>query len=308
VGIRPPTPFIDDDPETDNEINPGNAVAQRILIGGEQEAILDKFDGGLEPNEARNAILLEDESEIDAVEIENNTSPIDVASAIASQLLCFHSCTNESHTALRDDPTIDHASNKHLTIRGLAELFDQCNIPVPRMDRLPTPQEISVMPQRNWQRIFEGHNTEIPKEETNSKREESDLEPEINDPRAKLCMNCSQTHADSATIQYDFDSFLGYAQSLAFARHGLQINLAPKFAMNISTDIHLYTVVIDTSNPNHPRERPIKLYRVPHIYLGRVINHEDITVYIFFPNMWFPEKKTNFPRKGDREASSLLRQ
>jgi hypothetical protein len=50
----------------------------------------------------------------------------------------------------------------------------------------------------------------------------------------------------------------------------------------------------------------IPLYKVPHYYLSRVIGHEDTSVFILFPYMFYPEKETNFPRKSNSKAYGLL--
>lgn len=41
----------------------------------------------------------------------------------------------------------------------------------------------------------------------------------------------------------------------------------------------------------------VPIYKVPHYCLRKVFSQEDMTIYIFFPNMYSLDKATNFPRK-----------
>ena len=121
-----------------------------------------------------------------------------------------------------------------------------------------------------------------------------------------MCLTCSEIELDLAQASFDINSFLGFAQDLAFARQGLDVNLFPRFYTNIQNDLYLYTTV----HYDYRRgERPVrvKLHQVPHYCFGRVLGHEDITLYIFFPRMFALEKATNFPGKGTGQAHNLLR-
>ena len=105
---------------------------------------------------------------------------------------------------------------------------------------------------------------------------------------------------------FDIDSFLGFANSLAFAKQGISVNFYPRFHTNIQGDLHLYTIVHHDYRRGE-REIKVKLYKVPHYCLGRVISYEDTTVYVFFPRMYDPEKATNFPGSGGGQTHDLLR-
>ena len=83
---------------------------------------------------------------------------------------------------------------------------------------------------------------------------------------------------------FDIDSFLGYTRSLAFAKQGFDINLFPRFHANIQNNLYLYTTIYyDYGRGEKPVK--VKLQKVPHYCLGRVLGHEDILVYIFFPKI-----------------------
>jgi hypothetical protein len=123
---------------------------------------------------------------------------------------------------------------------------------------------------------------------------------------AGFCLRCSQSTRGSAEMCFDIDSFLGYASSLAFARQGVAINLYPRFSSNIKSNLHLYSTVHYDFGRGE-KAISIPLHKVPHYYLGRVIGHEDTSVFILFPRMFYPEKETNFPGRSDGEAHGLLR-
>jgi hypothetical protein len=130
--------------------------------------------------------------------------------------------------------------------------------------------------------------------------------PAYSREHAGFCLRCSQSTKGSAEVCFDIDSFLGYASSLAFARQGVAINLYPRFSSNIKSNLHLYaTVHYDYGRGE--KAISIPLHKVPHYYLGRVIGHEDTSVFILFPRMFYPEKETNFPGRSDGKAHGLLR-
>jgi hypothetical protein len=140
-------------------------------------------------------------------------------------------------------------------------------------------------------------------------RNENDTEPVANIPdrRPHLYILCSQTNRREGSRQYDIDSFCGHANCLSFARQGIQVNSYPRFQQNISTSTHLYINVTDSvTNPDRPKVQKVAFHKVPHYYFGRVISREDICIYIFFPSMWDPTKKTTFPGRGGGAPFSIL--
>jgi hypothetical protein len=239
----------------------------------------------------------------------------DYPAELARQILRFQGCTHAEHTDLLTRSRAQHEAENHVTIRGLIDFLQAANIPGFFADRLPTAVERAAVPLPDWKAAFEGKvagedsDSEHSEDEAGSDHESngSGSEPNREETRPNVCVSCSQTDHASAAIQYDFDSFLGWAHSLAFARQGLLFNFTPRFHDNIKTDLHLYMQVSDFTNPDRPKQLKVKLHRVPHICLGRVISQEGISVYIFFPRMWEPTKETNFPGRGDGEPSALLR-
>ena len=84
------------------------------------------------------------------------------------------------------------------------------------------------------------------------------------------------------------------------------INLYPRFHTNIKSYLHLYSTVHHDFGRGKKAIR-VPLHTVPHYCLGRVLRHEDMSIFVFFPYMFHPDKATNFPRKSDSEAYALLR-
>jgi hypothetical protein len=50
----------------------------------------------------------------------------------------------------------------------------------------------------------------------------------------------------------------------------------------------------------------VLLHHVTYYYLRRVLSHEDILIYVFFPCMFTAKRATNFPRKGGSDEHHLL--
>lgn len=131
--------------------------------------------------------------------------------------------------------------------------------------------------------MFEGKAATVEDvDDSDAGTENGSVTPIYSGPRPSLCLYYSQHPDLSVTVQYDFDSLLGYARSLAFTRQGIDINLYPRFHTNLQTDLHLYSTV-SCDYGQGPKDIKVKLYMIPHYCLGRVLSYEDIAVYIFFP-------------------------
>ncbi len=161
----------------------------------------------------------------------------------------------------------------------------------------------------DWPRLFEGCSDELglSESEESSLAGPSLVEDGAESRPATVCLACSEQPARTNAIQYDIDSMLGFAESLAFAKQGLYLNFAPQFHQNLQANVHLSLPVIDHSS-GRARTKHVPLFKVPHIRLGRVVGAEGISVYIFFPKQWSAEKPTNFPGKlGGRPYGVLER-
>ena len=164
----------------------------------------------------------------------------------------------------------------------------------------------------DWAQLFEGGSHEqhsSANESSSDSDSDSDPNSERHDdePPATVCLACSEQPARTNEVQYDIDSIVGFAQSLAFAQKGLYLNFAPQFHQNLCTNVHLTLPVIDHSS-GRARTKHVPLSKVPHIRLGRVVGAKGISVYIFFPAQWNPEKPTNFPGKLGGRSYGVLEQ
>ena len=271
----------------------------------------------------------------------------DCPSALARHLFAFQGCTIKEHTETDNRENPNHSSNDHLTIPGLIDFFNTQNrfFPFSSEDMAKSRRAYEETPHLlpDWRALFTGISANSPESSggiqagnpdqsindpgsessgssnfeightsrSNRPRIDGDSEPNQQhippDTRPKLCLLCSQIPHCNGHIDWDFDSFLGFAPNLDFARQGLFINSYPRFQQNISSSVHLFSNITDTSNPNRPKVIKVPLHKVPHYYFGRVIGRDDISVYIFFPRMWTREKITNFPGNDDDGPSSILR-
>jgi hypothetical protein len=108
-------------------------------------------------------------------------------------------------------------------------------------------------------------------------------------------------------INFDLDSFLSWALSLAFAKQRLLINLTPRFQTNIQTNLKLFIIIPYLTEKGKERPRKVKIYYVPYYYLRRVIKYEDVSVFVFFLRIYDPEKATNFLGKHNDKIYGQLR-
>ncbi|KAF7511613.1 hypothetical protein GJ744_003776 [Endocarpon pusillum] len=60
-----------------------------------------------------------------------------------------------------------------------------------------------------------------------------------------VCLHEEQTQPIQTDVAFDIDSFMGFFRSLAAARSGILYQPAPLMRQNITTDVHLETMVYD---------------------------------------------------------------
>jgi hypothetical protein len=78
----------------------------------------------------------------------------------------------------------------------------------------------------DWARLFEGRSNE---QHSSADGSSSDTDSSNDKPPVTVCLACSEQLACTNEVQYDIDSIIRFAQSLAFARQGLYLNFAPQF-------------------------------------------------------------------------------
>ncbi|KIW86929.1 uncharacterized protein Z519_12394 [Cladophialophora bantiana CBS 173.52] len=112
-----------------------------------------------------------------------------------------------------------------------------------------------------------------------------------------VCLHTHITPPTDPEISSNVDSFLGFATSLAFAREGLNVELAPQVRKNMTADVHITTTTYhepstqenhyELSQEDHESVRPraiqTLLRDIPHFFAARLFGARDIEVYFLFP-------------------------
>lgn len=301
------------EPDHDRQVTdlPGSIEDQEegglLRIDSEQESISsDTIDeGGI--RSPRTAWPQRESDSQGVVDEVDEVDKVDLAEELTRQLLQFNGCSIAAHQGANRQ----HSDNlqvpdqpRHLSLDDYSNQLRDLNVPlVINQPGFLTRPEREEHAQPDWPRIFEGCESEPERDQDWS---ESEQEADEGQGPDHICLACSQVEARTIEVMFDIDSFLGYTRSLAFAKQGFDINLFPRFHANIQNNLHLYTTVYyDYGRGEKPVK--VKLQKVPHYCLGRVLGHEDILVYIFFPKMYHPDKVTNFPGSGGGRKHDLLR-
>ena len=182
----------------------------------------------------------------------------------------FHGCPADEHAQKLQQHITQHGDNHH----GLSQLFSDPAFPsVIRFSDFLTRERLSQWPEpspRQWESIFCG----VP------------ADPPRRRPR-QVCLHAEETREMEPAVSFDVDSFLGFASSLAVARHGLWHQPAPQVRQNLHTDVHIDTTIY--SAPEDPEEAPrarlAMLKDVAHCYLGQVEGAGEISLYVLFPHL-----------------------
>jgi hypothetical protein len=298
------TAYAESYAESEPELDSNSGLPHRVILSTESEAESDiKLDSDLGPDldsdsdpeavissesksESEPGIDIDLDSDSDS-ESGAKTSPEEIAARLASHLLQFQGCKPGMHTeATRAHFRKPGLAGNHCSLAEVPDLVG----PLPWVLDSPEPLKFKD-PRRqpeqpiNWAQAFEGRSSESEK-------------------TAHVCLHSSECSSDSSgnssssspIVQFDFDSILGFANSLAFARQGLYINFVPHFQANIKTDVHLTLPLQSASN----REIRVQLRHIPHYCLGRLVGQGETSVYILFPKMYDPYRDSrnaivNFP-------------
>ena len=120
-----------------------------------------------------------------------------------------------------------------------------------------------------------------------------------------MCLICLEIESVLLAVSFDIDSFLGFAQSLAFVCQRIDFNLFLYFYINIQNDLYFYiTVYYNYSRSKRPVY--VKLKKVFYYYAGRILGYKDITFYIFFFWIYNSDKLTNFSKKSNKEIYNFF--
>lgn len=239
-------------------------------------------------------------------QVERETGP-NLPLELGLHLLNSHSCdthaiSNEIHTIRERAP--NHCSLNDLTAmnQALPDILDSEKI-------MPSNDELRDHAY-DWPTAFEGRIQDAAMDiddDSSSNSSSRSRQSSADSHTAQVCLDCVDQEERPTQPQFDIDSVIGFVQSLAVARRGLQLNFAPQFAQNLSTNVHLTLPVIDDSN-GKPRTKHKSLAKVPHIRLGRIVGAEGLSVYLFFPAQWNSDKPTSFPGKLNGRPHGILEQ
>ena len=316
------------------------STASSLRLESEETGSEDRSDDE-DVSEAGDTSSEEDDARLLAAQLNTPSGPsIDFAVELGRHLIRYQGCGVDQHEqqGVRHQED-DDDEPRHLTLAAYNTMLKQ-HIPlVWQNPSVLTAAERVTLPTPNWQLAFEGTEAEdnepmsdqdqegdvpgidlglddsrpstshsLPTTDSPPSRSLSvtDLEPGQERNLPCLCLRCSQVEETSGRVNFDIDSFVGFARSLAVARQGITVNLFPRFYKNFQSSQHLFAVVHYDFGRG---ERAIKvpLHKVPMIYLGRVIGRDDIEIYVLFERMYHPDKPTNFPGTADGEKHGLIR-
>jgi hypothetical protein len=96
-------------------------------------------------------------------------------------------------------------------------------------------------------------------------------------------------------ITFDIDSAGGHATSLAVARQGIHWNPVPApVVSNLKSSLHLTPLPISyVDREGKTRRRRCPIHKIPHMQFGRLVGFEDVALYVIFPRLYQPQRKTS---------------
>ncbi|KAB8199119.1 hypothetical protein BDV34DRAFT_233273 [Aspergillus parasiticus] len=120
------------------------------------------------------------------------------------------------------------------------------------------------------------------------------VQPERTPPPRLDLERDSDTAGQRFQIHFDIDSAGGFASSLAVTRQGLYwIEVRPPVS-NLTDSLHLDNVPVQFQNRDSGQWRQDRrlVHRIPHLPLGRVCGFESVEIYILFPRLYHPTRKS----------------
>ena len=237
----------------------------------------------------------------------------DLALNLGSHLLEFWGCVAGTHRHGDCGEDDDNRHENHRSLEAVNRITGRLPNVIGRPGFLGPDNALRArrLP-RDWQLAFEGREGSGHAEEDNGARSaasDSENEGPREQLRISLCLSESELKQSPDTIvEFDVDSLLGFARSLAFARRGIMLDFVPQFYQNISSNVHL-TLPVQVERPRGGfKTAQVMLHKIPHISFGRVLGQEDIGIYIFFPRQYDAHKATNFPGQRHGRKHRILQQ
>jgi hypothetical protein len=97
-----------------------------------------------------------------------------------------------------------------------------------------------------------------------------------------ICLHKETVSKGNADTVFDIDSYLGFADSLAFAKSGIEYCATPLIVQNITSDLHINHAL---SGADSEQPFPATLWNIPHFRLGHVTGASEIAIYILCPHL-----------------------
>ncbi|RPA90169.1 hypothetical protein L873DRAFT_1821642 [Choiromyces venosus 120613-1] len=107
------------------------------------------------------------------------------------------------------------------------------------------------------------------------------------------------------TTYLDIDSVLAFPTSLAIARKGIKVAIAPGRHCNIQADLHVPVPVYNFHN-NRSYVKQAAISEIPHFQLGHMYGADDYRIFLLFPKLCHKDRKTNF--LNDHELARFMDQ
>ena len=90
----------------------------------------------------------------------------------------------------------------------------------------------------------------------------------------------------ATTTTYDIDSFIAKVKCLSVASKGLRVQFSPSCLKNISSDIHLFSMIEEKLPTGRVHIHQVPLHQIPHFYLGHLASSLHLPLYVFLPGLW----------------------
>lgn len=235
-----------------------------------------------------------------------------------------HAAQQQTHTEHHRQPHIHPDCHSLSNITALLQgTFDPSATPLPDVLQDPKIMARTAPPPTDFGSVFEGRiqnlNASSPSPSPSLLSDESDLPslsellvehatretpsrvapdttatptPPIQDnqqPRS-LCLDthhCTSHGDKKPEISFDIDSVCCFPTSLAVAKGGIRMHATAQAALNLSASVHfaIPTAQLDPTTSQGVALASIPIHLLPHYCFGRLVNMEDMLLYISFPNL-----------------------
>jgi hypothetical protein len=95
-------------------------------------------------------------------------------------------------------------------------------------------------------------------------------------------------------VIFDTDSVIAFIGSLTTARQGIRWQPTQRLMSDLQSSLHLDPVLVEYTDrrSGHPRRTHMPVHKIKHYTLGCVVSMEDISIYVLFPGLSYPQSLT----------------